>query len=533
MAFRIPRQQGQLARQVLDIVHDKGDAAVEFIEPRGFHQCLLAGLFGEVTGQLLPDHTQEIEVLPVEAAWLGRAGQDDHPCQPVEVKQRNNSPGFAIIEQPLRQQGTLAMLVAACPQIVRIDDEGAFFKQLRKRGRHRLCRHIDILPAPACGKLEVALLAAQQQQTVGTVGDIGHRLDHAFVQRLSGLVILADGLGKPQPFGPIVITVLEQVLDCGDLEPSAQPLRRQPQQGNNTGGECETNLRQSPDIAAKHCQRLGDADHQDDICPYDNQRERLECHGTRWPDTHRGRTPGRTDSQWDRCQRNNQPAHRFELQRERAPEIGHGIDIEVERPQCSHRRSGPAQDLTHRLGRADIEVVQQDKRANRNQYAKHRHQLEDEQFKFGRQGEADGNPEQCELQQFDKAQRIDNRPDRLHAFMASIVREQAIDHDNPRDVAQDFHSGGGDCHRPPRSMDHTPGGGDSKRRQQRPSIGPVAVAALEHPRDGNAARRRAAKVKREGEQQPDVGNALHQRAPSGHNTTRSVCSRISRSRKGV
>ena len=53
--FGIAREQSELARQVLDVMHDEGDAAMEFVEPANFGQGFLAGVFGQIAGELAAD----------------------------------------------------------------------------------------------------------------------------------------------------------------------------------------------------------------------------------------------------------------------------------------------------------------------------------------------------------------------------------------------------------------------------------------------------------------------------------------------
>src|SRR3546814_13469386 len=62
----IAREQRELARQILDVVHDEGEAAIEFVEPPRLGQGLLALRFGEIARRLLARDAQHIEIFPVE-----------------------------------------------------------------------------------------------------------------------------------------------------------------------------------------------------------------------------------------------------------------------------------------------------------------------------------------------------------------------------------------------------------------------------------------------------------------------------------
>src|SRR3546814_8292656 len=47
----IAREQRELARPILDVVHDEGEAAIEFVEPPRLGQRLLALRFGEMRSE--------------------------------------------------------------------------------------------------------------------------------------------------------------------------------------------------------------------------------------------------------------------------------------------------------------------------------------------------------------------------------------------------------------------------------------------------------------------------------------------------
>ena len=69
----IARDQRQLADQVLDVVQDEGEAAVEFLEPLGVGQRLLAVRLGERARRLAAGGAQQVEILPVERRGGSRA----------------------------------------------------------------------------------------------------------------------------------------------------------------------------------------------------------------------------------------------------------------------------------------------------------------------------------------------------------------------------------------------------------------------------------------------------------------------------
>src|SRR3546814_1897638 len=58
--------QAKLAHQILDVVHDEGEAAVELLETLRFGKRLLPLRFGYVAGHLPSDDAQHVQILPVK-----------------------------------------------------------------------------------------------------------------------------------------------------------------------------------------------------------------------------------------------------------------------------------------------------------------------------------------------------------------------------------------------------------------------------------------------------------------------------------
>ena len=84
VALGIARDQRQLADQVLDVVEDEGEAAVEFLEPLRVGERLLAMRFGERARRLAAGGAQQVEILPVERAAIVGRGEQDEADQPVD-----------------------------------------------------------------------------------------------------------------------------------------------------------------------------------------------------------------------------------------------------------------------------------------------------------------------------------------------------------------------------------------------------------------------------------------------------------------
>ena len=63
-ALRATRRE--LAHQILDVVHDEGEAAVELVEALRVGERVLAPRLGDVGGRLDAGGAEQVEILPVE-----------------------------------------------------------------------------------------------------------------------------------------------------------------------------------------------------------------------------------------------------------------------------------------------------------------------------------------------------------------------------------------------------------------------------------------------------------------------------------
>ena len=91
-----------LADQILDVVEDEGEAAVEFLEPLRGGERFLAARVGELARRLPAGGLQKVEILPVErAAVIGR-GEDDEADDPAFVDQRHAGPGMVVRRPAIR-----------------------------------------------------------------------------------------------------------------------------------------------------------------------------------------------------------------------------------------------------------------------------------------------------------------------------------------------------------------------------------------------------------------------------------------------
>ena len=66
MALGVAGDQAELAHQILDVVHDEGEAAVELVEALGVGERLLAARLGDIARRLDAGGAEQVEILPVE-----------------------------------------------------------------------------------------------------------------------------------------------------------------------------------------------------------------------------------------------------------------------------------------------------------------------------------------------------------------------------------------------------------------------------------------------------------------------------------
>ena len=68
VALGVAGDEAELADQILDVVHDEGEAAVELVEALGVGERLLAARLGDIGGGLDAGGAEQVEILPVEPA---------------------------------------------------------------------------------------------------------------------------------------------------------------------------------------------------------------------------------------------------------------------------------------------------------------------------------------------------------------------------------------------------------------------------------------------------------------------------------
>ena len=236
VALGIARDQGQLADEVLDVVQDESEAAVEFVEALGFREGFLRPRLGEVARDLAPGDAQQVEILPVERAVDRRAREQDRPLQAAEMRQRQQHPAFGI-EHPRRHARRLGRVGGVAAHRVEFDDASAARERGDQRGGRAGARPV---PVPPRADAE-ARPFRHQQQPGGRIGQVGDRLDDTLVER-GRTIGLAERVCEARPFDAVVIAVAEEVLGDLDLRPRLDPGRRQDRQARRGRSEHEGGL---------------------------------------------------------------------------------------------------------------------------------------------------------------------------------------------------------------------------------------------------------------------------------------------------
>ena len=450
VALGIAGQQRELAGEILDVVHHEGDAAVELVETAGLQQGQLAVVLGNRAGNLVPCHAQEVEVLPVELARERRAPQRDQPDQPVEMHQRHERPDRLVLRHPARRGAHFAAMVDPAPHFIEIDDETALLEKGHAVRGHGLCRHVERGPLPARGQNQIAIVRRHQQGATRAVGYVGQSLHHAGVKRggVAGFLPaqplptmpLPDRAGEPQPFGAIVVAVLEEVLGHHDIEPAAQALRGDQHQHQHGRGKDKAELGEHRRPAAQPGHRLRHGDHEQHVPADDQQRERLERHGPR------GRKPRlrplahRAHPQHAHAQQGHQRAQADQLGGHRIDEIDHRVEIEVITPDQREGPACPAHDLTLGPHGPDIEIVDQHQSPGDHQQAQDHRNLENHHLPMGLwravQAKAQAQDQQDRLQAFDDRQHDQHRTHRRDRLVPPVVDEQRIDQPQAGQIAR-------------------------------------------------------------------------------------------------
>ena len=194
-----------------------------------FDERFLAVRFGKRARRLAPGGAQEVEILPVERAAIFGRGEQDQAEQAVVVDQRDADPGTGVREHPFGTVRAAVLWVRpAVAERVELDDPPA---RVRPPPRNRRLASSSVGGGFPPGQFHAAAVAiapaasVDQQQPAGRVDDVGEGLDHALAERRGVGPDAADRVGEAQPFGAIIVAMLEQMLGELDLGPAARARR--------------------------------------------------------------------------------------------------------------------------------------------------------------------------------------------------------------------------------------------------------------------------------------------------------------------
>ena len=129
VALGIACQQTQLADQILDIVHDERHPAVELIETLRFGKRFLATGFRQIACDLTPDHTQHIEILPVQRTIDPGTSQQHQAGETIEMNQWHRYPCLLVSAHPVRDCGRVAFVIFISTQGVKFHNMTGIFKK--------------------------------------------------------------------------------------------------------------------------------------------------------------------------------------------------------------------------------------------------------------------------------------------------------------------------------------------------------------------------------------------------------------------
>ena len=249
----VARDQRQLADEVLDVVQDEREAAVELVEPRGVGERGMRAILGQIARRLPPGDAQQVEILPVERAGRpagARAGSRRPGCAPwISGTQR---PGVGVVAQPVRDAAASSAGAVAAADLIQLDDAragGEMVAQRRVGG-----------PPPSC-QFQAAP-GARPPPSGTSSSPAGESVRSAIaltMRRSSGSAPVArraERRGEALPFGAIIVAVAEEMLGDLHLEPGAQPRRRQQRHQRGGRAEHDRGLRRSAHAAGI---ALGDA----------------------------------------------------------------------------------------------------------------------------------------------------------------------------------------------------------------------------------------------------------------------------------
>ena len=245
------------------------------------------------------------------------------------MQQRHHRPCHRIAQQPRRTGGVRYIFGTRGTHIIEIDDKLAAFEKRHRCTVQRLARNIDPRPLPARRQFHPAFFAGGQQQARRAIGNIGHRLHDPFAQGRRLRASAAHRIGETNPFGAVVIPVLEQMLGQHDTQPAAHFWRRQHRQRCHARQQQKSKLQHAAVITPDIVNALRDQHHHHQIDADHQQRERLESKAARRAEAQFAFLAQIAQRQQAHCNQQRQPAQFFQHHWQAVDQIGDGVEIEI------------------------------------------------------------------------------------------------------------------------------------------------------------------------------------------------------------
>ena len=224
VALGVARDQRQLADEVLDVVEDEGEAAVELVEPLRLGQRGVRAILGQIArGLRARRRASRSKSSQSSARSTGGRASTIAPASAPPWISGTIAQASARREQPAGHRCGLRRVGAARAHRVQLDDPAGAARDGATSARPRAVGRA--VPVPCRAGARAARRRGDQQQPGRRIGQVGDRLDDARRQR-RGVAGRAERLGEALPLGAVVVAVAEQVLGDLHLGPGAQPRRR-------------------------------------------------------------------------------------------------------------------------------------------------------------------------------------------------------------------------------------------------------------------------------------------------------------------
>ena len=237
MPLGIAREQRQLADQVLDVVQDEGEAAVELLEPLRLGERLLAERLGKRARRLVAGGAQQVEILPVELASVFGRGEHHEADQPLVMKQRNRRPRRAVRRAAIGERRALCL--RARPSRHAVLRAPRYGRSPQRRSRSGLLRRTRRRAGSLPGQSLAAATDMPRPPSLTSSRPPGASTMSAKARTTRSLKRRrlgpgqAQGFGETKPLGAIVVSMLEQMLGELELHPAACTRTRDQHRGTN------------------------------------------------------------------------------------------------------------------------------------------------------------------------------------------------------------------------------------------------------------------------------------------------------------